>query len=91
MSRVCGCGGCEAGGDDRVELSADVALEAAQDVFAAVAEGGAAGGVGAGARVVHEAYGRDDPERGVGGAVAAAVEPVAVGLAGGGVDWAGAA
>src|SRR5947207_8720861 len=74
-----------------VDLAGDVALEAADDLFPGLALGGAPGRVGLGARVVGQAGHGDRPQRGVGLPVAAAVEPVAELLAGGGIDRAGAA
>src|SRR6266545_2024903 len=73
------------------DLAGDVALEEPEDLFAAGAGGGAAGGVGAGLWVVHEPVVGDDPQGAVGGAVTAAVEPVALGLAAGVLDRAGTA
>src|SRR5712691_4743409 len=71
---------CEAGeiGTERVvELTGDVALEAADDVAFGEAFGGAAGGVGAGAGAVVQPADGDHVQRLVGAAVAAAVESVA--------------
>jgi len=62
-----------------VELAGDVALEAADDLGLGQAFGGAPGGVGAGAWVVAQASEDDHVEGVVGGAIAAAVEAVAVG------------
>jgi len=62
-----------------VELAGDVALEAADDLGLGQAFGGATGGVGAGAWVVAQASEDDHVEGVVGGAIAAAVEAVAVG------------
>src|SRR6266542_7139811 len=73
------------------DLTGDVALEQPEDLFAAGAGGGAAGGVGAGLRVVHQPVVGDGPQGAVGGAVTAAVQPVALGLAAGVLDRAGAA
>src|SRR6266545_2936246 len=72
------------------DLTGDVALEQPQDLFAAGTGGGTAGGVRAGLWVVHEPVVGDDPQGAVGGAVAAAVEAVALGLAAGMLDRAGA-
>src|SRR6266496_1561519 len=78
---------CERG----VDLAADVAFEAALDLAFALALAGAAVDVGPGRLVVAHADEDDAVECGVGLAVAAPVEPVAVCLARGGVDRGGAA
>src|SRR5665647_2612729 len=78
---------CERG----VDLAGDVAFEAAHDFAFALALAGAAVDVGPGRLVVAHADKDDAVERGVGLAVAAPVEPVAVCLARGGVDRGGAA
>jgi hypothetical protein len=65
--------------------------KAAHDLLGAFALRGAPLGVGAGGGVDAQAGERDHPQRVVGLAVAAAVEPVADGLAGGGLDRADAA
>ena len=64
---------------------------AAQDLFAALARGGEAGGVDLGARVAGQADQGDLVQRPVGLSVAAAVESVAVGPPGAGGDRGGAA
>src|SRR5262249_39788037 len=74
-----------------VDLAGDVALEAADDLFLGLPLGGAPRRVGLGPRVAGRAGHGDRPQRGVGLPVAAAVEPVAELLAGGGIDRAGAA
>jgi hypothetical protein len=58
-----------------------VAFQAAEDLLAGEAFGGASVGVGAGFCVVDEAVVRDRPERVVALAVAALVEPVPLRLA----------
>lgn len=77
MSSSLGCG--EVGEDGRVDLPGDIAFEAAHDVLLGQPFGCSPGDVGACRFVV--AHARDDShvERGVGRAVAAAVEPVSVG------------
>src|SRR6266516_2637235 len=78
---------CERG----VDLAGDVAFEAAHDLTFALALAGAAVDVGRGGLLVAHADEDDAVECGVGLAVAAPVEPVAVCLARGGVDRGGAA
>jgi hypothetical protein len=75
--------------DDLVELAGDVALEASDDLFLGQAVFGASFHVGAGAEIPAQAAEHDAVERFVGLTVAAAVEAVAVGLAGGGGDRGG--
>src|SRR6266516_4801264 len=81
----------EVGAEGVVDLAGDVALEAADDLFLAEAFGDAALGVGAGASAVAQPADSDQVEGTVGLAIAAAVEPVSGGAAGGGGDRAGAA
>jgi hypothetical protein len=64
---------------------------AADDLFLGLAFGGAARGVGTGALAVAQPDHGDQVKGAVGVAVAAGVEPVAFGLAGGGGDGGGAA
>jgi hypothetical protein len=73
------------------DLSGHVALEAAKDLFVGLALGGAPGGVVAGGLMPAQPYDHDAVQRGVGLAVAAAVEAVPAGLAGGGLHRRGAA
>jgi hypothetical protein len=76
---------------DAEEASGEVALEAAVDVAVGFAFGGAAGDVGLGFGVVAASAGeRDAVDGGVELAVAAAVQPVSGGLAGGGFQRADA-
>src|SRR5688500_13394337 len=70
-----------------VELTSDVALEAALDLAVGSAFGVASFGVGAGGGVVAEAAEGDDMQRAVELSVAGTVEPVADGLPGGGGGW----
>jgi hypothetical protein len=72
-------------------LAGDVALDAADDLLTGLALSGAPGGVVAGGLVVAQPHDHDAVQRGVGLAVAAAVEPVPAGLAGGGLHRGGAA
>ena len=74
-----------------VELAGEVAFEAADNLGGGLAFGAAAGDVGAGGSVPAQPDDGDAVEGGVGLEVAAAVEPVSGGLAGGGGDRAGAA
>src|SRR5690606_33195391 len=74
-----------------VDLAGDVAFEAADDLFLGLALGCSAVGVGAGFRAVAQPDDGDEVEGAVGVAVAAGVEAVAFGLAGGGGDRVGAA
>lgn len=84
--------GCGLGVGQQVPCFAgDGAFEAAQYLFAVLARGGEAGGVGLGARVAGQADQGDLVQRPVGLSVAAAVESVAVGLPGAGGDRGGAA
>jgi hypothetical protein len=69
------------GGDDLVDLAGDVALGAADGFAPGFAFGDAAGEVVAGAGVPAQPGQSDAVERGVGLAVAAAVQAVTVGLA----------
>src|SRR4029450_11739320 len=62
-----------------VDLSGDVAVEAADDLAFAEAFGGASLDVGAGGLVVADADDGDDIESAVGGSVAAAAESVPAG------------
>ena len=78
-------------GQQSVDFSCDVALEAAEDLAVGLALGAPSGGVGLGALVVAEPDCGDAPQGVVGLAVAAAVEPVAHGAARGGLDGADAA
>src|SRR5215208_4284287 len=80
--------GLAEGGED---LAGDVALEAPHDLSAGPALGGAAGGVVAGGLVPAQSDEHDPVEGGVGLPVAAAVEPMPDGLAGGRLDRAGTA
>src|SRR6266545_7546006 len=77
--------------DELVELAGDVAFEAADDLLFGETVFGASFHVGAGAGVPAQAADDDPVERFVGLPVAAPVEAVAVGLAGGGGDRRGAA
>ena len=88
-SRLRGVG--EVGEEGVVDLACDVAFEAAHDFALGLAFGGAAFDVGAGSVAVAQRADRDEVERSVGLAVAAVVEAVAGGLAGGRGDRAGAA
>ena len=81
----------EVGEEQGVRRACEVALEATHDLLGAFALRGAPLGVGAGGGVDAQAGERDHPQRVVGFAVVAAVEPVADGLAGGGLDRADAA
>ena len=74
----------EVGEQGVVGLARDVALEAAHDFALGLAFGGAAFRVGAGALAVAQPADGDQVQRPVGLAVAAVVEAVAGGLAGGG-------
>jgi hypothetical protein len=74
-----------------VDLAGDVAFQAADDLSFAFAFAGAPDDVGPCRLVVAHADEDDPIERGVRLAVATAVEPVAVRLARGGLDWSGAA
>jgi hypothetical protein len=71
-------GGVEVVSDGLVDFAGDVELEAADDLFPGLALGEAAGHVVLGRSVPAESADDDDVERGVGLAVAAAVEPVSV-------------
>src|SRR6266511_2313552 len=73
------------------DFSGHVALEAADDLLLGLALGGAPGEVVAGGLVPAQPHDHDPVERGVGLAVAAAVEPIPAGLAGGGLDGGAAA
>ncbi len=87
-----GCGMCGTrSGEKPVDLPCDVAFEAADDFSARLALGKASLQVVPGAVVPAQAAEDDPVEGGVGLAVAAAVEPAALGLAGGRFDRAGAA
>src|SRR4029453_19326101 len=66
---------------DVVDLAGDEPLEAADDLPFGLALGGAPGHVGAGARIPAQPAHGDHPQRAVGVAVAASVQPVAGGLA----------
>jgi hypothetical protein len=79
-------GRCERAAELGEDLPGDVALEQPDDLLAAGPVGGAAGGVGAGLRVVHQPVGGNRPQCTVGGTVTAAVQPVALGLAAGMLD-----
>jgi hypothetical protein len=90
MSSVLECPvGCAVLLDQVVGLAGGIALEAADDLHLRLAFGGAAFGVFLGVLVVVEAADDGQVEGGVGLAVAAAVEPVALDLAGGGGQWCG--
>src|SRR5580700_11185592 len=78
-------------GDELVDLAGDVALQAADDLAAGLAFCPAAGDVVPGALVAGEPDHDDPPERVVGLAVAALVQPVPGDLARGRLDGAGAA
>jgi hypothetical protein len=75
--------GCERkwSGDGSVDLAGDVALEAAGDLAGGEPFGGAARDVGDGALIAGASGHHDGPQRMVGGAVAATVETMTVGLA----------
>src|SRR6266540_5420516 len=73
------------------DLAGDVALEAAQDLLLGLALGGAPGEVVAGGLVPAQPDDHDAVQRRVGLAVTTAVQPVADGLARGGIHWRGAA
>src|SRR5450755_1646061 len=88
-SRLRGVGEVVAEGVE--DLAGDVAFEAAHDFALGLAFGGAAFDVGAGSVAVAQPADGDEVERSVGLAVAAVVEAVAGGLAGGRGDRAGAA
>ena len=77
--------------NDLVDLAGDVAFQAAQSLTAGLAFGDAPGKVGAGLWIPAQTRERDAIQRGVGLAVAAAVQAQADGLAGGHLDRAGAA
>src|SRR5215212_6359892 len=79
-----GLGVVEVGDEQRVEAAGEVAHQAAADLAAGLAFGGAAGDVGLGLGVVLHADHGDGVEGVVGLAIAAAVEAVALGLAGAG-------
>ena len=81
----------EVGLEGGVDLAGDVALEAAEDLALGLAFGRAALRVGACALAVAQTADSDQVQGPVGLAVAAVVEAVAGGLAGGRGDWAGAA
>src|ERR1700761_3740420 len=73
------CGSSEAVAEVAVDLAGDVSLQAADDFFLRQSLRGAPFGVGAGGRVTRpgaEPGDHDPPQRVVGLAVAAAVEPV---------------
>jgi len=70
--------------EDGVDLSGDVALQAADDLRLGQALGGAPLDVGSGGRMVAHADDHDAVQGGVGLAVTAAVQAVADGRAGGG-------
>src|SRR5829696_1225153 len=74
----CRClgGECGAGVEGAVELAGDVALEAAPDLTAGFALGGAAGDVVLGRRAAPHAGHGDGVDRAVQGPVSAAVEPM---------------
>ena len=61
-----------------VDLSGDVALGAADDLFLGAVFGGSSGDVGAGAVAVGHAHEGDTPQGSVGVAVAASVEAIAL-------------
>ena len=82
----CGWGLAEGICEGPVELAGDVTLEAAADFAGAQSLGGPARDVGAGAGAVPNAGHGDGVDRAVEGSVATAVEPVAGGLAAGGLD-----
>src|SRR5512132_658155 len=71
----------EVGEDGAVDLAGHVAFQAADDLALGQSLGGAAGEVGLGPRVVVHADQDDAPQRVVGLAVAAAIEPVPAGAA----------
>src|SRR5215216_3988409 len=77
--------------EEPVDLAGHIALEAADDLALGQALSGAAFHVGDGRRVPAHPDHDDPKQRGVGLAVAAPVEAVTAGLAGGGRDGAGAA
>src|SRR5262249_34015039 len=81
----------EGRGDDREEFAGNVAFEAADDLFGGFPFCGTAVGVVAGTGISTQAGEHDGVEGAVGASVAAAVEPVSDGLAGGGFDRADAA
>src|SRR3954447_4860327 len=81
-----GLGVVEVGDQQRVEAAGEVAHQAAADLAAGLAFGGAALDVGLGLGVVLHADHGDRVERVVGLAVAAAVESVPNRLAAGGLD-----
>src|SRR3989442_14268193 len=81
----------EVGEQGVVGLAGNVALETAHDFGLALAFGGTAFGVGAGALAVTQATDGDQVQRSVRLAIAAVVEAVAGALAGGGGDRARAA
>src|SRR5450432_1589929 len=81
-SRLRGVGEIRAEGVE--DLARDVALEAAHDFALGLAFGGAAFDVGAGSVAVAQPADGDQVERSVGLAIAAVVEAVTGGLAGGG-------
>jgi hypothetical protein len=68
----------EVGDDGLVDLSGDVALQAADDLFAGLALGESLGHVGLGGWMPAESADDDGVERTVGLAVTAAVEPVSL-------------
>ena len=82
---------CQVGFEGAVDLAGDRAFETADDVLVVFAGFGAPGRVALGAGAASEPEDGDEVQRPVGLAVASGVEPVAVGLAGGCFDWAGAA
>src|SRR5512132_2510305 len=82
-----GCGDWE----EPVDLAGHIALEAADDLALGQALSGAAFHIGDGGRMPAHPDDDDPEQRGVGLAVAAPVEAVTAGLAGGGRDGAGAA
>jgi hypothetical protein len=75
--------GLEVGAESVVDLAGDLVLEAAHDLALGFAFAGAAIGIGAGAFAVAKATDSDQVQSSVGLAIAARVEAVAGGLAGG--------
>jgi hypothetical protein len=78
---VGGAWAVEVGEDGAVDLAGHVAFQAADDLALGQSLGGAAGDVGLGPRVVVHADQDDAPQRVVGLAVAAPIEPVPAGAA----------
>jgi len=77
------CSACGCACQQREHFAGDVALEAAHDLGLGLAFGGAAGDVVLGGLMAAHADQGDAPQGAVGLAVAAAVQPVPVGAAGG--------